>query len=102
MTQDVAQRIVSEIDSADVVVFLCGTPIAPSCGYSTMMVQILAKLDVDYHSVDVTDSALRKALREHSHWPRIPQLYFKGELIGSAELVRILDEEGKLEALLGR
>lgn len=85
-----------------VVLFMKGTRLAPSCGFSSQVVNLLDRyLDV-YATVDVVaDPALREALREHSEWPTFPQLYVDGRFHGGAEIVAAMDESGELTALLG-
>ena len=85
----VAERIRSEIQNNDIVLYMKGTPIFPQCGPSAQAVQILGVIGVNYKSVDVlADPSLRQCIRDFSNWPTLPQLYIKGEFIGGNDIMR--------------
>ncbi|HZD25251.1 MAG TPA: glutaredoxin domain-containing protein, partial [Alphaproteobacteria bacterium] len=48
----VFDRIQSEIDSDDVVLFMKGTPVFPQCGFSAMVVQVLSHMGVKFKGID--------------------------------------------------
>ena len=51
--------------------------------------QILNILGVKFKSIDVlTDSSIRQGIKDFSDWPTVPQIYIKGEFIGSADIMR--------------
>ena len=84
-----------------VVVFMKGVPEQPRCGFSSVVVQILDHLGVDFVGVDVLQSeALRQGVKTFSDWPTIPQLYVKGEFVGGSDIVREMFESGELAAFL--
>ncbi len=96
---DVAQTIKSEIDSADVVLFMKGTPVFPQCGFSGQVVQILSHIGAPFKGVNVLeDEALREGVKAFSNWPTIPQLYVKGEFVGGCDIIREMFEEGELRS----
>ena len=96
-----SERIQKLIDSNDIVLFMKGVPVAPQCGFSAAVAQILAKLDVPYESVNVlADPFIREGIKEFSNWPTIPQLYIKGEFVGGCDIVREMFRAGELTALL--
>jgi monothiol glutaredoxin len=96
----VFERIKSDITEHAVVLFMKGTPVFPQCGFSALVSQVLGQMGVKYKSIDVlTDPSIRQGIKEFSNWPTIPQLYVKGELIGGADIVREMYENGELEAL---
>ncbi|HTH28591.1 MAG TPA: glutaredoxin domain-containing protein, partial [Sphingobium sp.] len=79
MTDPVLSRIDNLVKSADVVLFMKGTPLFPQCGFSSRAVAILDHLGVAYESVDVLqDQEVRQGIKAYSDWPTIPQLYVKG------------------------
>lgn len=100
----VFDRIKSEIDSHDVVLFMKGTPVFPQCGFSAVVVQALSNLGVKFSSVDVLqDPEVREGIKAFSNWPTIPQLYVKGEFLGGCDIVREMYETGELvEHLAGQ
>ena len=91
----------SEVKSADVVLFMKGTPTFPQCGFSGQVVQILDYLGVTYSGVNVLESdELRQGIKTYSDWPTIPQLYVKGEFLGGADIVREMFQAGELKTVL--
>ncbi len=98
---DINQMIQSEVDSAEVVLFMKGTPVFPQCGFSGQVVQILGHIGVPFKGVNVLeDEGLRNGIKTFSNWPTIPQLYIKGEFVGGCDIIREMFEEGELRPLL--
>ncbi|HEY8571944.1 Grx4 family monothiol glutaredoxin [Phenylobacterium sp.] len=84
-----------------VILFMKGVPEEPRCGFSSVVVQILDHLGVDFVGVDVLQSdALREGIKSYSDWPTIPQLYVKGEFVGGADIVREMFQNGELKTFL--
>ena len=97
----IAERIQSEVDANDVILFMKGTPAMPQCGFSATVVQVLNKLGAPFKGVDVlADAELRDGIKEYSNWPTIPQLYIKGEFIGGADITREMYQSGELAEML--
>ena len=97
----VQQRIQTEIDGSDIVLFMKGTPVFPQCGFSATVVQILSHLEVKFQGVNVLDDpSLRDGVKQFSEWPTIPQLYVKGEFVGGCDIVREMAASGELQTLL--
>ena len=102
MDNPVFERIRSEVESNDVVLFMKGTPVFPQCGFSAAVVQVLSHLAVKFKGIDVLqDPGLRQGVKEFSNWPTIPQLYVKGEFVGGCDIVREMAESGELETFMG-
>jgi monothiol glutaredoxin len=100
MDAHVAERIRSEIENHEVVLYMKGSPVFPQCGFSAAVVQILSHLGVKFKAIDVLqDPGLRQGIKDFSHWPTIPQLYVKGEFVGGCDIVREMAESGELEQL---
>ncbi|MGQ9369847.1 Grx4 family monothiol glutaredoxin [Azospirillum sp. ST 5-10] len=98
MDQTVADRIRSDIEGNDVVLYMKGTPVFPQCGFSAAVVQVLSQLGVKFKGIDILqDPGLRQGLKEFSNWPTFPQLYVKGELVGGCDIVREMYESGELQ-----
>ena len=101
MSNPVIQRIETDINANDVVVFMKGTPVFPRCGFSAAVVQILTDLGVPFKAVDVlADPEIRQGIKDYSNWPTIPQLYVKGEFVGGSDIVREMFERGELQPFL--
>jgi monothiol glutaredoxin len=78
-------RIQEVITTHDIVLFMKGVPAAPQCGFSAAVVHILSSMGVPFATVDVLqDRFIREGIKEFSQWPTIPQLYVKGEFVGSS------------------
>jgi monothiol glutaredoxin len=99
---DAAQAFIAKtVAEHPVVLFMKGVPDQPRCGFSSVAVQILDHLQVDFVGVDVLqDEALRQGVKVFSDWPTIPQLYVKGEFVGGSDIVREMFTTGELKALL--
>lgn len=99
--QATLDAIEKAVKTNDVVLFMKGTPTFPQCGFSSVVVQILDYLGVDYVSANVLeDAALREGIKQYTNWPTIPQLYVKGEFIGGCDIVKEMFEAGELKGLL--
>ncbi|MGE5566866.1 MAG: Grx4 family monothiol glutaredoxin [Parcubacteria group bacterium] len=95
---DFIARTVSE---HPVVLFMKGVPDQPRCGFSSVVVQILDHLGVDFVGVDVLQSdELRDGIKSFTDWPTIPQLYVKGEFVGGSDIVREMFQSGELRPFL--
>ena len=101
MTDAVQTRIGEIVKSADVVLFMKGTPLFPQCGFSSRAIAILDHLGVDFESVDVLqDQEVRHGIKQYSDWPTIPQLYVKGEFVGGSDIMMEMFEAGELQQLM--
>ena len=97
----ITERIQSEINSQDVVLFMKGTPVSPQCGFSAAVVGVLSHLGVQFRGVNVLeDNDIREGIKTFSDWPTIPQLYVKGEFMGGCDIVREMYETGELMEML--
>ena len=84
-----------------VVLFMKGVPDQPKCGFSSVVVQILDHLGVNFVGVDVLQSdELRDGIKTFSDWPTIPQLYVKGEFVGGSDIIREMFQSGELRPFL--
>ena len=91
------ERIQTDINSADVVLFMKGTPVFPQCGFSSTVVQVLTFMGIKFKGVDVlSDPDVRDGIKEFSSWPTIPQLFVKGEFVGGCDIIREMAEQGEI------
>ena len=92
------ERIQTEVDANDVLLFMKGTPVFPQCGFSAAVIQVLSHLQVKFSSVNVLeDPDIRDGIKQYSDWPTIPQLYVKGEFVGGCDIIREMYETGELK-----
>jgi monothiol glutaredoxin len=95
------EEILKDIQANRIVLYMKGTKEQPACGFSSVIVQILKKFNLDFVSRNVLeDDVLRKNIKEFTNWPTLPQLYIDGEFIGGCDIVRDLYSSGKLEEIL--
>ena len=98
MDENTRQRIQTEVDTNDVLLFMKGTPVFPQCGFSAAVIQVLSHLQVKFNSVNVLeDMDIREGIKHYSDWPTIPQLYIKGKFIGGCDIVKEMFEKGDLK-----
>ena len=94
------QAIMRLINSADVVLFMKGSPSAPRCGFSKSAAELLAQNQVHFCSFDILlDAKIREGLKLVSKWPTFPQLYVHGQLVGGVDIMRELASQGELRSL---
>jgi monothiol glutaredoxin len=94
-------QIKGVIDSADVAIFMKGTPTFVMCGNSDRALQALRRSGASVTAVDVlADPQIRQELSAISGWPTIPQVFVGGELVGGADIVEELEASGELERTL--
>jgi monothiol glutaredoxin len=98
MSDDVQKSLGEAVKANDVLLFMKGTPTFPQCGFSSVVVQVLDYLGVDYNAVNVLeDQGVREGIKQFSNWPTIPQLYVKGEFVGGCDIVKEMFEAGELK-----
>ena len=89
------------IEHEDVVLFMKGTPQFAMCGNSQRALDALRRAGAPVTAVDILpDPAIRQELSALSGWPTIPQVFVRGELIGGADIVEELAQNGELERTL--
>lgn len=94
-------RIRKEIADNDVVLFMKGNATYPQCGFSSLTVQVLSQLGVQFKDINILeDNDLRQGIKDFTQWPTIPQLYIKGEFVGGCDIIREMYESGELKTLL--
>jgi monothiol glutaredoxin len=98
----IRDAIAEAIAEHPTILFMKGTPEQPACGFSARTVGALQALDVQFAAVDILpDPRIRQELSAISNWPTIPQLFVNGELVGGADIVAELFEDGQLAGILG-
>lgn len=84
-----------------VMLMMKGEPDAPRCGFSRQAIELLRSHDATFGHFDIlTDESVRAGLKKLFNWPTFPQLYIDGELVGGLDVLKELEEEGELAALL--
>ncbi len=102
-SQDISNRIEKIINDNKVVLFMKGTKEMPMCGFSSMVVAILNKLNVEFQDINILeDNELREGVKIYSNWPTIPQLYINQEFIGGSDIAKELYYSGELQSILDK
>lgn len=95
------ETILKQLAENPVIIYMKGVPTAPECGFSAKAVEILNATKVPYAYVDVLKAPfIRDRLPSVSKWPTFPQLFINGELIGGADIVESMHNDGSLLPLL--
>jgi monothiol glutaredoxin len=98
---DVIERIKSQLSSNAVVLYMKGTPDFPQCGFSAAAVRALKGSGAKFAHVNIFEEPeVREALKQYSNWPTYPQLYINGELIGGADIIVEMYNNGELSKVL--
>ena len=97
----IQDQIQKDISENRVVLFMKGNKMAPQCGFSGQVVQILNHLEVEYETRDILqDEVLRQAIKEYSDWPTLPQLYVNQEFVGGCDIIMELFQSGELKTIV--
>jgi len=95
------ERIEEQLNSNAILLYMKGTPYFPQCGFSSKVVQILQACEVEFAYVNIfDDNEIREGLKVYSSWPTYPQLYVNAELVGGADILIEMFENGELKTLL--
>ena len=98
---ELRKQIENVIQSEDVALFMKGTPQFVMCGNSSRALEALRAAGAPVTTVDVLpDPRIRQELSAISSWPTIPQVFVRGELIGGADIIEELAQNGELERTL--
>lgn len=85
-----------------IMLFMKGTAMKPSCGFSKEAARKLMALEIDFDTVDIgKDAKLRDAVKQFSNWPTFPQLFVEGQLFGGADIIDEMIVEGVLLEEIG-
>ena len=101
MDEATKTRIQGILDEHPIVVFMKGTRNFPQCGFSATVVEVMKRMDADFHHVNVLeDPEIRQGIKEFANWPTIPQLYISGEFVGGCDIIIEMHDQGELESML--
>jgi monothiol glutaredoxin len=101
MDEQLRKRIEETIGSNKIVLFMKGTKSFPQCGFSAQVVEVMRRVNADFHAVNIlADADLRQGMKEFSSWPTFPQLYVGGRFIGGCDIVRDMYTAGELQPIV--
>ena len=102
LSPELRQRFDQLVKDHSVLLFMKGTRVAPQCGFSAAVVDILDDYLSRYQTVNVLDDpTVREGIKNYSDWPTIPQLYVSGEFVGGCDIIKEMQKSGELERILG-
>ncbi len=100
-TTEKKHEIKNDIEANKIILYMKGNKMAPQCGFSAQVVQILTHLEVEFETRDILqDDILRQAIKEYSDWPTLPQLYVNKEFIGGCDIITELFQSGELKTIV--
>jgi len=92
------EKIRSQLEENDVMLYMKGSAMFPQCGFSGKAVEILKACGATFDTVDVLSNPdIREGIKQYSNWPTIPQLYIKGEFIGGSDIMMEMYQSGELQ-----
>lgn len=98
---NIQDKIKQQLSENKIVLYMKGNAELPMCGFSARAVNILKSCGANFATVDVLkDEEVRHAIKIHSNWPTIPQLYINGEFIGGSDILAEMFEAGELQQLI--
>jgi len=101
MNKRLKKHIDELVNKNKVFLFMKGTPNEPKCGFSAKAVSILNNTGVEFGYFNVLENQeVREGIKEYGNWPTIPQIYFKGNLIGGCDILMELEENKELKKTL--
>ena len=98
---DIQEKLKEQIKENDILIYMKGTPYEPKCGFSARTVQILIDCESQFSYVDILENNdVRQELPKVTDWPTFPQVFIKGELVGGADIIAQMHENGDLKKLI--
>ena len=98
---DIQEKLKEQIKENDVLIYMKGTPYEPKCGFSARTVQILIDCESQFSYVDILENNdVRQELPKVTDWPTFPQVFIKGEMVGGADIIAQMHENGDLKKLI--
>ena len=98
---NIQEKLKEQIKENVVLIYMKGTPYEPKCGFSARTVQILIDCESQFSYVDILENNdVRQELPKVTDWPTFPQVFIKGELVGGADIIAQMHENGDLKKLI--
>lgn len=94
-------KIRKQIADNPIILYMKGTPEAPSCGFSAKAAAAMKSTGFSFAYVNVLESPfIMEALPSVTDFPTFPQLIVNGEIIGGSDIVEEMLANGELTPLL--
>nr|WP_172800838.1 Grx4 family monothiol glutaredoxin [Buchnera aphidicola] len=93
--------IKEQLKDNKIILYMKGSPLHPSCGFSAQAIQALNSCGICYAYIDILKfPKIRKYLPKYSNWPTFPQLWVNKELIGGCDIILEMLHNGELLKIL--
>ncbi|MFO0714444.1 MAG: Grx4 family monothiol glutaredoxin [Sandaracinus sp.] len=103
MDEQLRTRIQGILAEHKIVLFMKGTKSFPQCGFSAQVLEVLRRVNADFHAVNVlADPEIRQGMKDYASWPTFPQLYVDGRFVGGCDIVRDMYSAGELQPIVDR
>jgi len=94
-------KIRKQIADNPIILYMKGTPDAPSCGFSAKASTALKSTGIGFAYVNVLESPfIMERLPGVTDFPTFPQLIIKGEIVGGSDIVEEMLANGELLPML--
>lgn len=95
------EKIKNQLSENPIILYMKGTPDAPSCGFSQKAAECLKSTGINFAYVNILESPfIMERLPEVSNFPTFPQLFIKSEIIGGSDIVEEMLNSGELLPML--
>jgi len=94
-------QINKQLSENPVILYMKGTPDAPSCGFSQKAAECLKSTGIKFAYINILESPfIMERLPEISNFPTFPQLFIKSEIIGGSDIIEQMLNSGDLLPML--
>ena len=98
---DIMDTIKDQIENNPVIIYMKGSPDMPQCGFSARAIEALMGCGKRFAYVDIlSNPEIRANLPTYANWPKFPQLWVDGELVGGCDIIAEMSGNGELQAVI--
>ncbi|BGI51180.1 MAG: Grx4 family monothiol glutaredoxin [Arsenophonus endosymbiont of Ceratovacuna japonica] len=95
------EKIDRQIKENPILLYMKGSPIFPSCGFSAKAAKILSACGERFAYIDILQNPdIHSEIPKYANWPTFPQLWIDGELIGGCDIMIEMHKNGELQKLI--
>jgi len=95
------EKIRKQLADNPVILYMKGTPDAPSCGFSAKASGLLKGTGTHFAYVNILEAPfIMEKLPAVSEFATFPQLFIKGEIIGGSDIIEEMLASGELQPML--
>lgn len=92
VSEEMTEKLHNLIGSAEIMVFIKGSPMSPRCKFTRELVHLLESHGLEFGYFDILqDNDVRRDLKVYSKWQTYPQVYVRGQLVGGLDSARLFD-----------